>query len=304
MVLFYGVRNFTLSPPRLFCQTDEFGILKLLIVYRRIMLRVLSLAPSNTEILYALGCEDAVVGVTKLCDYPESALQKFRIGTWTETDCDAIARLAPDIILTSYHLPESLRQYRGPGEIYHLHPKTLVDVYESIVEIGSLFGKVSQAESLVHAMKRRLAAIQTCSAEHNEHFSVYTEEWGNPPMVAGNWVPEIVEMIGGSTTLAKSGQTSYALNESQLFVYNPDVMFIHWCGRAARSDIIQVHQRPHWQHLRAVRKGRVFRIDDSLLNRPGPRLVHGAQAMHDILHALAEGKIPIENVKPEKLKIA
>ncbi|OGY79259.1 MAG: hypothetical protein A3B74_00180 [Candidatus Kerfeldbacteria bacterium RIFCSPHIGHO2_02_FULL_42_14] len=261
------------------------------------MLRVVSLAPSNTEILYALGCQDNIIAVTKLCDYPEAARQKSHIGTWTETDCDALMKVAPDIILTSYYLPEALRQYTGPGEIYHLHPKTLGDVFESIVEIGSLFGKEQQAQSLVANMKQRFASLAECSAGHNRRFSVYAEEWGNPPMIAGNWVPEILKIAGGVTGLREAGQVSCKLDESQLFLYNPEVILIHWCGRAMRSDVAEVQSRPNWRHLRAVRAGHVFRIDDSLLNRPGPRLVEGAQAVHDVLHALLEGEVSTQYEK-------
>ena len=255
------------------------------------MLRIVSLAPSNTEILYALGCSENMIAVTKLCDYPEAAKDKERLGTWTETEIEKLKSLKPDVIVTSYYLPEELRSYTGPGEIFHIAPRTLSDVYDSIMEIGSFFGKESEAQKTVDDMRAKIEAVRECCGGRDEKVSVYAEEWWNPSMAGGNWVPEIIEACGGRTKFCcGGGEPSRKVTDDEVFFFNPEMIIAHWCGRADRSDVEKIKQRKNWNHLRAVREGNVYRVDDSLLNRPGPRLADGAEAVHAIIHAFIAAK--------------
>lgn len=253
------------------------------------MLRIASLAPSNTEILYALGCDEEIVATTKLCDYPEKAQTKKRIGTWTQTDVEELAKIGPDIILTSYFLPEALHQYTGRGEIYHLHPRTLTDVYHAIKDIGDLVNKKQAAKTLVQNMQRAFARLASCASEHQQNPEIYSEEWAYPPMIAGNWLPEIISLCGGKTTRGiEPGKPSQKIMEQELFLWNPEMIVAHWCGRAQKSDVERIKNRPNWNHLQAVKNNHVYRIDDSLLNRPGPRLVEGAAQIHQAIHRFLE----------------
>lgn len=255
------------------------------------MLRIASLAPSNTEILYALGCEEEIVATTKLCDYPEQAKTKTRIGTWTQTENEKLETLAPDIILTSYFFPESLHSYTGRGEIYHLNPRTLSGIYHAIREIGELVKKTKEARHLVQNMQRSFARIASCAREHNEKPGIYTEEWAHPPMVSGNWMPEIISLCGGQVMKNMDpGLPSKKIAGQDLFLWNPEMIIAHWCGRPQQSDIERIKSRPNWNHLAAVKTDNVFRVDDSVLNRPGPRLVDGAEQIHQCIHTYLEKK--------------
>lgn len=246
-------------------------------------MRIISLAPSNTEILYALGAGDEIVAVTHLCDYPQAAKEKEKIGTWIYTEAERLRQYNPDFIFTSYFQPESLKHWRGPGKIVHVEPRTLKGVYESIETIGDAIEKRKEAQKLIEKMKNEFKEIQAAQKEKKK---VYMEEWHTPPMVSGNWVPELVEIAGGIEGLIDKGESSREFYIGELKKFNPDVIICHWCGFGKRSDVERVKKRNIWEKLRAVKEDKIFFIDDSLINRPGPRLTEGARTLQQILAIL------------------
>lgn len=267
-------------------------------------MRLLSLAPSNTEILYALGLGDQIIGVTAFCDYPEDAKSKPKVGGWVTPLTEKIKQLSPDLIFTSYFLPTELVDWKGPGKIVHVAAKTLHEVYESILEIGTKVQRYKEAKEIVKKMKQEFAQIKAtssrlASARSNnkpyfstkpkgrvEKIKVYMEEWHKPPMVSGNWVPELVEIAGGIEGLVKQGQMSREFSFEELQAFGPDLMIFHWCGFAEKFNRKLVIERDGWMSLDAVKNNRLFVIDDALLNRPGPRLVEGARKIQEILASL------------------
>lgn len=263
-------------------------------------MRLLSLAPSNTEILYALGLGDQIVGVTGFCDYPADAKRKPKVGGWTTPLPEKIRTLRPDLIFTSYFLPPPLQDWNGPGKIIHVAAKTLDDVYESILEIGTKVqrythstssGPLEAAKGIVKKMKQEFAQVKkknnlTIKQFNNRPPRVYMEEWLKPPMVSGNWVPELVEIAGGIEQIAEKGKPSREFDFKELQDFDPDLMIFHWCGYGTRFDKKNVLDRSGWIQLRAVKDNRLFAIDDALLNRPGPRLAEGARKIQEILISL------------------
>lgn len=247
-------------------------------------MRIISLSPSNTEILAALGVMDDVVAVTHLCDFPESVRGKHRIGTWITTDADRLRDMNPDIIFTSYFLPRTLQRWNGPGEIVHVKPATLAEVYESIMIIGETLGKKNEAKKVVEGMKMDLNTI--AKKKITKRHRVYMEEWHSPPFASGNWVPELVHIAGGTEILGKRGEPSSEFDFKNLEKEDPDIIVCHWCGTGEKADIERVSIRPGWDKLRAVRYGRIFSVDDSLVNRPGPRLIDGTRMLHGIFSAI------------------
>lgn len=244
-------------------------------------MRLLSLAPSNTEILYALGLGDQIVGVTGFCDYPEDAKSKPRVGGWTTPLPEKIRTLRPDLIFTSYFLPPPLRDWNGPGKIIHVAAKTLDGVYESIITIAQNTNSLKKAEGIVKKMKQEFAQIK--KKQPKKKTKVYMEEWLKPPMVSGNWVPELVQIAGGIEQIAEKGKPSREFSFDELANFNPDLMIFHWCGFGERFNQKIVIERSGWDILEAVKNDRLFVVDDSLLNRPGPRLVEGARKIQKIL---------------------
>jgi len=245
-------------------------------------MRIVSLAPSNTEILFALGVGDQVVGVTHFCDWPSQVSEKTKVGSWIQTDPKKIAALKPDLIMTSYYLPDPLKSWSGPGSVVHVVPKTLADVYESILHIGDAVGARGRALDIVDEMKRDFAEI-AASTTGVARPRVYMEEWHDPPMASGNWVPELVEIAGGVAGVSIKGAPSAVFSFEALTQFDPDLMVFHWCGIPEHlfSKIIP-RRVQKWKELRAMRNGATIFLEDSLLNRPGPRLVEGARRLHKV----------------------
>ncbi len=248
-------------------------------------MRIISLAPSNTEILCALGAVDDIVAITHLCNYPFTIREKPRIGTWISTEPERLAEMKPDLIITSYFLPQPLRAWSKPEQLLHLEPKTLADVYASILSVGNAIGRKKEAKKLVSTMKKQLAEIQK-KTKRKKKVKIYMEEWHKPPFISGNWVPELVAIVGGKENLIQPGEPSRPVELSELEAFDPDVIICHWCGAGPRIDVSSVAKRPGWEKLRAVKEGNVYPINDSLLNCPGPRLVEGAEKLLTTLQSL------------------
>jgi iron complex transport system substrate-binding protein len=259
-------------------------------------MRLASLAPSNTEILYALGSGQDIVCVTEYCDHPPDARKKEAIGSWVGINYEKLQRLRPDIVLTSSIVQDKIAgKLRSMGfRVEHYDPRTLEQAFESMLAIGSLVGRRRQARELVTALRQRLEDVRQRVAGL-ERPRVYCEEWHMPPTASYNWVPDLVEAAGG-TPYGRSGVPSAPVSLEDLTRFDPEHIILHWCGFGARSQPWQVLKRPDWAHLTALRRKKVSVIHDSLLNRPGPRLIDGCETLAALLHpeTLKEQEQPIK----------
>jgi iron complex transport system substrate-binding protein len=237
---------------------------------------IISLAPSNTEILYRLGAEDNIVATTSLCDYPAEAARKPSIGGWTNPKISRIHEFDPDLVLASDDLQdEAVEEIEGQGyPVLQVKPHSLEEVYESIVEIGERVDRGEAAQKLVEDMKNRIEAV-----ELEDNPRIYCEEWMNPPMVSGNWIPDLIQKIGGEYFIEKGRSREFEIEKLKAF--NPEYIFLNVCGAGENIEADQVHERESWKRLKAIENKNVFYIDDSLLNRPGPRLLEGARRMEE-----------------------
>ena len=247
--------------------------------------RILSLAPSNTEILFALGAGDRVVGVTSFCDFPPAARSLPRVGSWISvTNIKQLDEIKPDLILTSMFVPELVQKWatKKKVELVNLYPQTIEGIYESILRVGKLVDNIQIAEKLVGVMKKRFAQIKEQSKKITNRPRVYSEEYPKPPTVAANWVPELIEIAGG-TPLSKKGILSYEINSEKVAKFDPDVIVLHWCGFGMKQNVGEVALRPGWKSIRAVKENKIFIADDTFLNRPCPRIWMGAEMLQKIL---------------------
>ncbi len=244
-------------------------------------MRIISAAPSNTEILYLLGLGEQVVAVTRFCDFPVEAKTKPNIGGWIDVNYEKLKTYNPEIVVASSFVQNKIvvELQKQNINVLQVDPVSLNDVYDSILKIGEVTNKLAEAEKIVQDMKTSFLEIQNNRGVASR-LKVYCEEWHQPPTKSGNWVPELIEIAGGAS-FCQQGIVSEPFNEKDLFVWNPDVVILHWCGFGAESRIDWFKQR--WPELEAVKKNNVFCIDDRLLNRPGPRLVEGAKAIAEIL---------------------
>lgn len=251
------------------------------------MARIVSLAPSNTEILFALGAQSSLVGVTHLCDFPPEAKKLPKIGSWTsQHDFGAIGALKPTLLLASMYVPPSLEKWAAQNSIplFSVCPTSLEGAYLSIEKIGSIVQKEKEAQVLVSTMKEGFEKIGEKAKSLKFHPKIYCEEFHSPPFSSANWVPQIVQIAGG-IPFSKSGIFSHPTELQKLAAFSPDIILLHWCGFGAGSDVSSIPRRSGWGDLQAVKEGKIFPFDDSLLNRPSPRLVLAAQKLQELITA-------------------
>jgi iron complex transport system substrate-binding protein len=284
--------------------------------------RIVSLLPSATEIVAALGLADRLVGRSHQCDFPAwveslpvlSATKVNLDGTSRDIDgrvneiiaqgvscyqidAELLRALRPDVILTQTQcaicavtpadLRDALCEWMGPGPaLISLEPNDLGDVWGDIMRVGAALGVSARAQAVVADLKARLAAIRRAAPSHRP--TVGAIEWIDPLMAGGNWMPELIEIAGGTSLFATAGQHSPWLAWEMLVETDPEVILLLPCGfriDQSLADLPLLTARPEWAGLRAVRNGRVFVIDGHhYFNRPGPRLVESAEMIAEILH--------------------
>jgi iron complex transport system substrate-binding protein len=285
-------------------------------------MRIVSLVPNGTEILFALGAGDRVVGVSHECDYPaEARTRPILTGSalapgMSAAEVDAavsaqvgsglslytldearIAELAPDVIVTQQLCPVcavSTEQVDGAvrplprcPDLVSLDPRTIGEVFADVRRVGGVTGLGAQAEALLADLDRRLAAVRQRVAGRPRP-RVLALEWLDPPFAGGHWVPEMIALAGGTDAFGEPGGHSARLTWDQIAAADPDVIVVMPCGfdeAGAREQIATIAGRPEWRSLRAVRGGRVFPVDaNGCFSRPGPRLVDGVERLAAILH--------------------
>ena len=248
--------------------------------------RVISLAPSNTEILYELKADGRLVAVTRYCDFPDEAKKKPRIGGWLDINDELVKSYEPDLILTSTFVQNKIteRYKKNNMNIVTVMPTTLKGVFGSIEKIGKLTNKDREAIQLIDSMQNKINEIQNKTRTSKNKPRVYVEEWHKPPTVSGNWVPNLVKIAGGDFSLIRAGVHSRQVATEQIIKYDPEIIIISICGMADKAPREWITKRVGWQNLSAVKNNKVYVFDDSWLNRPGPRLVIGLEKLAKVIH--------------------
>jgi iron complex transport system substrate-binding protein len=242
--------------------------------------RVVSLAPSATETLHALGASDRLVGVTHHCEADARA-----VGGWLSPDYEAVVECDPDLVLTADDLQNDIAaDLREQGhEVFHAAPATLDEVVESFADLGAAVGVPDEGEALARRARNRLDRVDRLVPEADaDRPVVYCEEWSEPPMAAGNWVPEAVEAAGGRYPFVSPGERSREVSSAEVEAAGPEHVVLHVCGHGDRTDPETVIRRD-WS-LPAIERENVHILDDSLLNQPSPRLVEGVETLAAKLH--------------------
>lgn len=248
--------------------------------------KIISLAPSNTEIIYALNAEDNLIAVTRYCDFPEEAKQKPRIGGWLDINDKLVKGYNPDLVLTSTFVQNKItnKYKKQKMNIIALMPTTLKGVFDSVIKIGKLIDKEKEALKLVDTMKNQLNKIRNKMQNSKNKPRVYVEEWHKPPTISGNWVPSLVKMAGGGYRLIKAGVHSKEVTTKGIIDYDPEIIIVSICGMADKVPKEWITKREGWRNLSAVKNDKVYVFDDSWLNRPGPRLTIGLEKLARVIH--------------------
>lgn len=253
--------------------------------------RIVSLTPSGTEILFAVGAGSQVVGRDAFSDYPAEAVAVEDIGgSWGEYNLEAIVALAPDIVLAGgINTPELVAALEDLGmTVYFLaNPLTLEDMYASLEFIGSLTGHEAEALALVESLTARVSAVDAVVENIEDRPTVFYElDASNPsaPYTAGQgtFVDLLISRAGGQNIGADLPGQWVAISVEELLVADPAFILL---GDAAWGETPEkVGARAGWGTLSAIKNGQVLAFDDNLVSRPGPRLVDGLEALVQILH--------------------
>jgi len=248
-------------------------------------MRIASLSPAVTEILFALGAQEQIVCTDQFSNFPEAAKDIPHLRDHQNIISEDLAAFAPELVFTSTVIQEKLAASLRAANFscVHFDTRTMHSLYESIRHIGLLLSCEPEAESLLLSMRQQLNDVQRKAALLPSRLNVYIEEWHDPPMVSGNWVPDIVHIAGGKQFPITVGELSREVTLEEVREFDPDLIVISWCGAGLLADSELLTGRDGWEELRAVEEGNVKVIDDSLLNRPGPRLVEGARRLYSWL---------------------
>ncbi len=286
-------------------------------------MRIVSLLPSATEIICALGLQDQLVGVTHECDHPPSVRHLPKV---TRTlvpveassgeidrlvrakldqrralyslDMDVLAGLRPDLIVTQAlcdvcavaeaEVREAACTLPGQPRVLNLEPTTLLQVLDSMRTVGEAAGCESRARTALAAIQGRIDAVAARSARLTSRPRVVLLEWLDPPFSCGHWSPELVRLAGGHELLGQEGERSRTLSWDEVLAARPEVVLVACCGFSTErtlQDLPLLFAVPGFEQTPAAREGRIYVVDGAqYFSRPGPRLVDSLEILAHALH--------------------
>lgn len=298
-------------------------------------MRIVSLLPSATETLFALGFDKEIVGVSHECDFPPQAKTKTCVvrsrlpkdATPAETDRlvrehvergesiyavdrDLLEALAPDLIITQDlchvcaatpdELAAALARISHRPEVLSLDPLDLRDVWRDILWIGEKTGRRERAQAFIEKIGAQLAHIESERVHPEQPPRVVLLEWLGPFYVGGHWVPEMISRAGGADVLGRAQTPSHRITLEEAVAAAPEVLFIAPCGynaAAARKEYLSMNFPEAWRSIPAVRDGRVFALDaNAVVSRPAGRLVTGIEAMAKAIDPTLQVRPKVESV--------
>jgi len=258
--------------------------------------RIVSLAPSATSILVALGAGRDLVGVTRWCakvvPTGKLPLRQPRLGDCWSLDPERVVRLRPTLVIGSvpYKRETMARLLENPLTFLAMNPRTLADIEADIRLLGRIVGRKIAAERLVARMRQGFAEIRRKSSNaertkaqrtSGKSLRVYCEAWPHPRISSPPWVGELVEIAGGRMVVPAGQRVS----DAEIARARPEIIVLAWAATGARPRITATLANSAWQDVPAVRQRRVYVIRDELLNTPGPPLVEGARELYRIFHS-------------------
>ncbi len=288
-------------------------------------MRIVSLVPHATELLFALGAGSEVLGVTHECDYPPAARELPQLTrdalpaglsaaaidaavrertlageSIYELDRDALADLEPELIVTQALCPVCAVSYDDVQELAHelpcqprvvaLDPKTLGESLGDVRTLAQATGRREQGVDLIARAAGRITAVRL-SVRGSRRPRVVALEWLDPPFAAGHWTPQLIELAGGEDVMALSGEPSQEVSWQALAAADPEVAVVMPCGLDA--DAARAQALEHAEELAALGAGRVVAVDGgAYFSRPGPRLIDGLELLAHVLHPELVGAPP------------
>ncbi|HEV2352337.1 MAG TPA: cobalamin-binding protein [Terriglobia bacterium] len=286
-------------------------------------MRICSLLPSATEIVFAIGMGDSLVAVTHECDYPPQTSGIPRVtrtnippgipssqidaavastlettGSLYELDLPLLEKSRPDIVLTQRlcdvcavsfdRVQEAVKKLPSQPAVLNLEPHSLSDILDNIQAVGEAVGCPDSARKLRAALEQRIARVRQKTALLTNRPRVFCMEWVDPPFCGGHWMKELVDIAGGRDDLANPHLPSHRIDWNQVLDFSPEVIVLTCCGfnlqRSSAEGKLLVNARAIGR-LPAVQAGRVFATDGSAyFSRPGPRIVDSLEILSHLIH--------------------
>jgi iron complex transport system substrate-binding protein len=287
-------------------------------------MRIVSLLPSATEIVAALGLTDYLVGISHECDYPEEIRDRPRVtrceihgsdltspaidawvrntlaerGTLYTLDEDLIRDLRPDLILTQQLCDVCAVNYGSVAafaatlpvrpRLINLEPSRLADIYADIRLVAQAAKVPGRAEAVIAGLERRVESVVSLVAHVADRPKCFLMEWIEPPYCGGHWNPELVQLAGGIDPIGRKGEPSRRVTWGEIQRADADAVLLACCGFGVErtlSETATLAGKPEWERLRAVREGRVYVADaNTYFSRPGPRIIDSLEMLAHMLH--------------------
>jgi iron complex transport system substrate-binding protein len=248
--------------------------------------RYISLAPSTTEILYALGLDGEIAAVSSYCNYPPRAALKPKIGDFSHPNMETILSLKPDYVFCTglEQAPAIAELKRLKVKVYTADPANLSELFTTISDIGRITGKTKEARALIAAMKKDIAVVRAKSSSipRDKKVKVFVEIWHDPLMTAGkgSFVDELISLAGGVNVAHEVPRPYCNYSAEKVVSSDPGCIIMTYMDK--ESPVKLAERRSGWSNISAVRNKRVYNdIDPDLLLRPGPRLTGGLKALYN-----------------------
>jgi iron complex transport system substrate-binding protein len=259
--------------------------------------RIVCLTDETTEVLYLLGEQERVVGISAYASRPPEARSKPRVSAFKDANYGKILDLTPDLVLTFSDVQAEITRelvLRG-ATVMNFNQRSIAEILDMIAVLSRIVGKQSEGGALIDNLNRGLDAIRESAKFFPRRPRVYFEEWDDPLISGIQWVEELVELAGGDPIfpeLRRAGKAKdRVVDPATVVARDPDVILASWCGKKVKKE--QICARTGWERISAVRNGHVYEIPSTCILQPGPAsLTEGVRQLHAVLARIAGAAVP------------
>ncbi|MFN7253347.1 MAG: cobalamin-binding protein [Anaerobacillus sp.] len=259
-------------------------------------MRLISICPSNTELLAYLGLTDQIIAVDDYSDWPEQINKLPRLGPDLNINMDKLEELKPDLVLASLSVPgmernvEQLKRRNIPHIV--LNPNSLMDIYENLLFVGEKTGCIESAQEIANQFKKEIEDYKE-SHQEDKNGSIYWEWWPKPIFTPGkaNWLTEVSEIVGGKNCFCDYDKANVQVTWEEVIAKNPDHICMVWVGvKEEKMNIKHIIKRENAATITAIQNNNIYILEESLFCRPSPRLIEGIKRLSTILNKTSEHK--------------
>ena len=250
--------------------------------------RIICLTEETVEILYLLGEEKRIVGISRFVERPIQAKKNHPvISSFINANFNKIAALQPDLIIGFSDIQKDIARelIEGGFNVLITNQRTIEEILNNIILIGSLVGRNDAAQVLVESIKNKLLLINQKIKVQSKRPLIYFEEWDEPKISAIRWVSEIIEYCGGIDIFSDRSRGKLAkerfVTSNEVIDRNPDIILACWCGK--KVDLESFHKRDGWNQINAVRNNKIYELAPEVFLQPGPGLFSGIDSLVEII---------------------